>query len=343
MSLRFLEGPYLEDLLAQPAAVRAALEGLREPALAASARRLCEPPRPVILTGMGSSFHALHTLSARLNRSGRRAMMVETSELVFYDPETLADTLLIVVSQSGRSAEIVRLMSACPADCVLVAVTNTPGSPLAEGADLCLWMRAGEEFSVSSKTYLATLAALAWLGAILSGEGAETTLDLIESVLPWMLEYLAGWRKHAEQIAGRLAAVRYLFLAGRGESLAAALTGGLIIKEAAHFHAEGMSAAAFRHGPIEMIGPSTLVAIFSGSRHKELNLRLACDVRTGGGQAEIIGEEAEREAFRLPQAPPPARPLLEILPVQMMTLALAALAGREAGRFERATKITVVE
>lgn len=343
MSLHFVEGPYLEDLLAQPAAVRAALEGLREPAIAAAVRRLCEPPRPVILTGMGSSFHALHTLSARLNRSGRRAMMVEASELVFYAPETLADTLLIVVSQSGRSAEIVRLMNPRPANCVLLAVTNTPGSPLAEGADLCLWMRAGEEFSVSSKTYLATLAALAWMGAILTQDSAETTLDQIESVVPWMVQYLAGWRRHAEQIAGRLAAIRHLFLAGRAESLAAATTGGLIIKEAAHFHAEGMSTAAFRHGPIEMIDPTTLVAIFSGSRHKELNLRLACDIRTGGGQVEIIGEEAEREAFRLPEAPPAAGPLLEILPVQMMTLALAALAGREAGRFERAAKVTQVE
>lgn len=343
MSLRFVEGPYLENLLAQPQAVRAALEGLRDPSLAPAVRRFCEPARPLILTGMGSSFHALHALAARLNRSGRRAMMAETSELVFYAPEILAGALLVAVSQSGRSAEIVRLMNPRPAGCAILAVTNAPDSPLAQGADLCLWMRAGEEFSVSSKTYVATLAVLAWLGAILTGEAAGATLSQIESVLPWMDAYLSGWRRHAGQLAGRLAGVRHLFLAGRAESLAAAATGGLIVKEAAHFPAEGMSAAAFRHGPIEMIGPPALVVIFSGSRHKELNLRLACDVRTGGGQAEIIGEEAELEAFRLPEAPAAARPLLEILPVQMMTLALAALAGREAGRFERATKITAVE
>ncbi len=343
MSVSFIEGPYLKDLLAQPASVQAALEGLREPWLAAAVRRLCEPPRPVILTGMGSSFHALHVLSARLNRSGRRAMTVETSELVDYAPETLAGTLLIVVSQSGRSAEVVRLAGSRPAHCTLLAVTNTPGSPLEQSADLCLWMRAGEEFSVSSKTYVATLAALAWLGALLTGESPDEPLGEIEAALPWMSRYLAGWRGHAEPIARRLAGVRHLFLAGRGESLAAASTGGLIIKEAAHFHAEGMSAAAFRHGPIEMLDPSTLVVIFSGERRKELNLRLACDIRTGGGQAEIIGEEAELEAFRLPPAAGAARPLLEILPVQMMTLALAALAGREAGRFERAAKVTAVE
>jgi glucosamine--fructose-6-phosphate aminotransferase (isomerizing) len=343
VSLGFVEGPYLQDLLAQPDAVRAALDGLGEPPLAAAARRLCEPARPVILTGMGSSLYALHVLSARLNRSGRRSMMVETSELVSYAPETLAGALLIVVSQSGRSAEIVRLMSPRPAGCAILAVTNTPGSVLAENADLCLWMRAGQEYSVSSKTYLTTLAALSWLGAILTGESAETPLGEIEAGLPWMREYLARWRKHAERIAARLAPIRHLFLAGRGESLAAAATGGLIIKEAAHFPAEGMSAAAFRHGPIEMLDPATLVVIFSGARDKELNLRLACDIRTGGGQAEIIGEEAELEAFRLPEAPPAARPLLEILPVQMMSLALAALAGREAGRFERAAKVTVVE
>lgn len=342
--MRFIEGPYLEDLLAQPQVVRATVEGLRDPVLARDVGRLCEPSRPVILTGMGSSLHATHVLSTRLNRAGKRAMIAEASELLLYGPKVLEGSLLVAVSQSGRSAEMLRLIEARPAGCTLLAVTNTPGAPLARAADLCLWMRAGEEFSVSSKTYLATLVVLAWLGVVLTGEGAEEGLDQIETVLPWMSEYLNQWRRHAEQIVDRLANIRHLFLAGRAQSLAAALTGGLIIKEASHFHAEGMSAAAFRHGPIEMAGPETLVLVFSGDPEvREANLRLVSDIRSMGGQAELIGEEAGLEAFRIPEAPPPVRPLLEILPVQMVTLALAALAGREAGRFERASKVTTVE
>lgn len=237
-----------------------------------------------------------------------------------------------------------RLVEARPEGSALLAVTNTPGSPLAEAADVCLWMQAGDEFSVASKSYLASLSVLAWLTEVLCGGSGNRVLEEIEAVVPWMEAYLNRWRDHAGALAARLEGVRHLFLAGRAESLAAALTGGLIIKEASHFHAEGMSAAAFRHGPLEMAGPETLLVIFSGGADvRPANLRLACDVLSGGGQAEIIGEEAELEAFRLPEAPPAARPLLEILPVQMMTLALAGLAGREAGRFERASKVTTVE
>ena len=341
----FIEGPYLRDLLEQAAAVKATVSELRRSALASRVRDLCaEVTRPIVLTGMGSSLHALHALSTPLNQSGRRAMMVETSELVFYSPEVLTGAVLIAVSQSGRSAEIVRLMSWRPKDCAVLAVTNTPGSILAERADLCVWMKAGDEFSVSSKTYVATLAALAWLGEVICGGPGDDALHRIESALPWMEQYLANWRWHAESLAGRLTGVRRLFLAGRAESLAASATGGLIIKEAAHFHAEGMSAAAFRHGPLEMLDEQTLLIVFSGGeRTRELNLRLAADIHAAGGHAEIIGEEAALEAMCLPPAPVAARPLLEILPVQMVTLALAALAGREAGRFERAAKVTVVE
>lgn len=341
---RLIEGPYLRDLLDQPEAVRAAISGLRSRGDELCIRELAAPPdRRIVLTGMGSSLHALHPLRVKLGARGRPALLAETSELLGYAPAALAGSLLVVVSQSGRSAEIVRLMELRPEGSTLLAVTNTPGSPLAETADLCLWMKAGSEFSVSSKSYVASLVVIAWLGEVLCGGAGEAALETIGSAVPGMEAYLSRWRDHTAALAARLTGIRHLFLAGRGESLAAALTGGLIIKEASHFHAEGMSAPAFRHGPIEMAGPDTLVLVFSGGPEvRETNLRLVSDIRSMGGQAELIGEEAGLEAFRIPEAPP-ARPLLEILPVQMVTLALAALAGREAGRFERASKVTTVE
>jgi len=343
--LRFVEGPYLRDLLAQAEVVRAAAGGLRGWSEQQRLGELASAAKgPVVLTGMGSSLYALHPLRVMLGVRGRAALMAQTSELLLYAPQALAGSLLLVVSQSGRSAEIVRLLEARPQPCSLVAVTNTPGSPLAEAADLCVWMRAGEEFSVASRTYVASLVVLAWLGELLSGGSGEAALEAAESVVPWMESYLSRWRDHAASLAERLDGIRHLFLAGRGESLAAALTGGLILKEAAHCAAEGMSSAAFRHGPLEMAGPETLVLVFSGGAPvRPSNLRLVCDIRSLGGRAELIGEEAELEALRLPPAADAARPLLEILPVQMLTLALAALAGREAGRFERASKVTTVE
>jgi len=135
-----------------------------------------------------------------------------------------------------------------------------------------------------------------------------------------------------------------LFLVGRGTSLAAAGTGALIIKEADHIHAEGMSSAAFRHGPLEMLAEDSFVLVFEGDkRTAEFNRRLFADLREQRVSAQLAGEAAELPVFRLPATPDSVRPILEILPAQMMTLALAALAGREPGVFEVARKITTTE
>jgi glucosamine--fructose-6-phosphate aminotransferase (isomerizing) len=116
------------------------------------------------------------------------------------------------------------------------------------------------------------------------------------------------------------------------------------VKEADHFHAEGMSSAAFRHGPFEMLGDETFVLVFSGdARTKDLNIRLLADILEQGSRAEVCGEDASSIAFRLPDAAAGIGAILEILPVQMITLALAAQAKREPGRFELATKVTITE
>jgi glucosamine--fructose-6-phosphate aminotransferase (isomerizing) len=155
---------------------------------------------------------------------------------------------------------------------------------------------------------------------------------------------LRDWKRNVESLATELAGVRSLFLAGRGSSLAAVGVGGLIIKESAHFPAEGMSSAAFRHGPFEMPSAKTLVAVFLGdSTTASLNQRLCSDLISAGGRAAVVGEGAPDGPFCLPQAPDRIRPLLEMLPLEMMSFALAALEGREAGKFERASKITTVE
>ena len=133
-------------------------------------------------------------------------------------------------------------------------------------------------------------------------------------------------------------------MVGRGASLAAAGTGALIIKEAAHLHAEGMSSAAFRHGPLEMVAEDMFVLVFAGDRKTaDLNRRLLADVREQRVRAHLVGETADLPVFRLPAAPHGVRPILEILPVQLVTLALAALDRREPGVFELARKITTTE
>jgi glutamine---fructose-6-phosphate transaminase (isomerizing) len=342
-----VEGGYLRDILDQPRALDETLAALEvSKKLQQLAGRLQQGKfKTVVLTGMGSSFHALHPLNIQLVNHGLTAMMVETSELLHYrnglfDPKTL----IVAVSQSGQSVEVVRLLEINRGKSSVIGITNTAGSPLAEQADATILTRAGEEFSVSCKTYLTALMALQWLGDVVCKRDLRRTRQELKLAGPAVRHYLAGWREHAQGLARTLGGIRHLFLVGRGSSLAAVGTGALIVKESDHFHAEGMSSAAFRHGPFEMLSDETFVLVFVGERKtRELNLRLFEDVREERGRAELVGEGAACPPFVLPATPASIRPILEILPVQMVTLALAGQAGREAGRFDRTSKITTKE
>jgi glutamine---fructose-6-phosphate transaminase (isomerizing) len=338
---------YTRDLLDQPQALRDTIEGLRSQAEVEGMKARFGPGHidRVVLTGMGSSYHALHPLHQGLVRGGIPAQMVETSELLYSLSGLLkSSTLVICVSQSGRSAEIVSLLEQRSRSVTLLGVTNEHDSPLAQKADASLRTHAGQETTVSCKTYVATLAALAWLEAVLTGGSTLEVLETLDRSVTAVEGYLSAVQDHTADLKNRLAGANSLFLAGRGLSLAAASTGGLIIKEAAHFHAEGMSSAAFRHGPMEMISGSTFVLVFSGvGQAAKFNRSLYEDIRAAGGSAGYIAENAPEAVFRMPPVPTLVYPILEILPVQMMTLALADLRGHEAGSFTHASKVTTKE
>jgi len=347
-TLRVLEGPYLGDVLDQPRALEATLRGLEESAaLGAVARRLRDgESKRVVLTGMGSSHHGLAPLHLRLVEAGLAPVTVESSELLHYQERLLASgTLLVLASQSGRSAEILRLIDAVRGrDVVTVGLTNTAESPLAREATATVLTRAGEEATVSCKTYLAAQMALGWLGEVLAGGDLGAARAALQASIPGVAAYLAAWRSHVEWLAERLQGVRAVYYAGRGPSLAAACSAGLITKESTHRPSEGMSSAAFRHGPMEMLDADVFLLVFAGaSRTRALNEALVADARAAGARAFLAAEDAPQPALRLPAVSDLARPVVELLPVEMITLAIAALDGREAGRFERVTKVTATE
>ncbi len=344
--LQVIEGKYLQDLLGQPQALNDTFAALERPVeLLQLAQRLDRGVfQRLVLTGMGSSFHGLHPLNLQLIKHGYTSIMVETAELVHYQERLLnPKTLVIAVSQSGESAEMVRL-ARVNEGAPVIAVTNTPNSTLAKHAVVALVTMAGREFSVSCKTYVASLMMLQWLGDALCGEEAEQCRRELKGAAPSAAAFLADWTTHVHDAAELLSGIRDLFLVGRGSSLAAVGAGALVMKESDHFHAEGMSSAAFRHGPLEMLSGETFVVVFAGDeKTRKLNEGLLRDVRQAGGRAELIGETSAFESFRLAPHAAAIRPILEMLPMQMITIALAALTGREAGKFVRATKITTTE
>jgi glutamine---fructose-6-phosphate transaminase (isomerizing) len=341
-----IEGAYVRNLLEQADSLRRTQALPLPTELLEISTRLRGPQPPfVVLTGMGSSFHALHPLAIRLVQCGVRAMMLETSELIYYWNNLLGkDTILIAVSQSGRSAEMLRLIELNAGRSTLIGITNDVLSPLAQAASGVALISAGEESSVSCKTYMCSLLALSRIGEALGSGDLEHLEPAAESLADAVDRYLDNWHHHVDEAQQYLRHIRHITLAGRGASLATAGTGGLIIKEAARFPAEGMSAAAFRHGPLEMVDEHLFLLVFQGDRRSAaLNRKLAADVSKLGGRAQVVSDESDLPLFRLPATSESLRPILEILPVQMITLALAAREGREAGAFARASKITAIE
>ena len=345
--LAVIQGPYLCDILNQPQALSNTLKNLKvSKELRHLVIRLQKGSyESIVLTGMGSSFHALHPLHLQLIRAGFHSVMAESSELVHYQGRLLdRKNLIVAVSQSGRSAEILRLLKSNRGRSAIIGVTNTPDSPLAKQAGATIVTDAGEEFSVSCKTYVASLLALRWLAEVMCGGELSMLERDLKTAASSTAKYLDGWKTHVEQLGDRLKDMRRLFLVGRGPSLAAVGTGSLIIKEADHFSAEGMNSAAFRHGPFEMLGSGTFVAVYAGeSKTRELNRGLLQDIRERQGEAEWMGQDSDFPPCILPRAPRSVVPILEILPVQMITLALGAQMGREAGKFTFCSKVTTKE
>lgn len=350
MNSRFavIAGAYVRDILEQPAACERT-----ELALAASKRQAAELRHLVetnafdriVITGMGSSYHALHPLQIRLSRAGSFVQMIETSELLSYYPETLGKrTLTVAVSQSGESAEIVRLLRDKLASGPIVGITNSPGSTLASNSNIAILTAAGQEATVSCKTYLATLQALHWLGSTLLGHDPAQTQSELQEATTGVRSYLTEWESHTGWFVDELEGIRQIFVTGRGWSLATAGTGGLILKESVRYSAEGMSSAAFRHGPLEMLTRELLTCICLGDfRTASLNRRLHEDVLRAQGKSFLLDADSDQPALQLSKVLPELLPMVEMLPIQMISLALGARLGQEAGRFALASKITSIE
>jgi glucosamine--fructose-6-phosphate aminotransferase (isomerizing) len=163
--------------------------------------------------------------------------------------------------------------------------------------------------------------------------------DAIES-------YLVDLQIHVQKLDSMLGDFEQLFLIGRGTSMSAVWNGSLINKEAAKCAFEGMHAADFRHGPLEIAAPGFAAIIFAGSASTSaLNRDLALEILSHGGKVIWVDSRPDPElpTHLLPVVNDQSRPLVEILPLQMLTLAMANRKGIPAGQFRHVSKVTARE
>jgi len=335
--------PYINDILSQPAALREAVEKYSTSSL--EKINLIDFDR-VILSGMGSSFNAAYPAFIRLSNQAVPVQLINTAELLHsLDGMIGTRSLLWLNSQSGRSAELVHLLERIkptPPACLLTFV-NDLSSPMGERADVCVPIHAGGEATVSTKTYINMLAVNLLAAVQLSSGDVDSAIREMRAAADALETYLADWERRVQELDLLLGDFDQLFLIGRGSSMSAVWNGSLINKEAAKSAFEGMHAADFRHGPLELVAQGFAAIILAGSAQTSaLNHDLAQEILSHSGKAIWVDTVPDPEitTLLLPETSELTRPLVEILPMQMLTLVMAKRKGLQAGQFRHVSKVT---
>ena len=335
-----------EDIQAQPASLACVLqrqcgkgrdELLRAASLLRSAKR-------VVITGIGASMFASIPLENLLCSRGIDAVTIEAAELLHYRGNAYRDAVIIMVSRSGESIEIVKLLSTFKGRLPIIGVTDGAASTLTRKADLSLHVGSLPDEMVAIQSYTGTLLTLHLLGMTVvdelsaAEEEAEALLPGISSLIATNLDEVRRWDSFLE---GGVP----VHLLGRGPSCGSALEGALLFNETAKAPAIGMLAASFRHGPVELVDQEFRGLLFAPrGRTCDLNVALAQDLTRFGGRVRVIGPQNEDslglEWCSTPPVPEMLAPLLEIVPVQVAALRLAQLRGITVGSFRHTPQVT---
>jgi glutamine---fructose-6-phosphate transaminase (isomerizing) len=333
---------YIQDILSQPNALRDALDKYSKSAMGKI--NLSDYDR-IIISGMGSSYNSAYPAFIKLSTQSVPVQLVNAAELLHSFAGTVGPrTLLWLNSQSGRSAEPVRLLEKLsqPPACLLTFV-NDVSSPMAERANVCIPIHAGVEDTVSTKTYINMLAVNLLAAVQLVNDDLDAVLSEMRAAADGMESYLADWEARVSELDSMLGDLKQLFLIGRGSSMCTVWNGSLNNKEAAKFSFEGMHAADFRHGPLEIVSEGFTAMVLAGSPQTSvLNRDLAREIISYGGRVIWLDSSPDSElpTHLLPKTSDLARPLVEILPLQMLTLVMSNRKGLQAGQFRYLGKIT---
>lgn len=341
---------YISNILAQPEALGKAVNTYSPDTFDKTTHQLERGDFDrIVITGMGASYNAAYPAYLQLSNLSIPVMLVNAAELVHYSHGLISSrTLLWLNSQSGRSAELVHLLDkikpAPPAK--IISFVNDISSPLASAANVCQPIYAGIENAVSTKTYLNMMALNLLASLEILGENIAETKNKLLDASKEMDHYLADWQERRDDLDVLLGDFTDLFILGRGTSLSTVWNGALISKEAAKATFEGMHCADFRHGPLELVEPGLIALVLAGPAHtSELNHDLALEIATLGGRSCWLDSrlDAEIPTILIPKANEIALPLVEILPLQMLSLVIADRRGLQAGQFRHIKKVTTRE
>ncbi|WP_259780128.1 SIS domain-containing protein [Aestuariispira ectoiniformans] len=267
------------------------------------AARFQEHPLRLIATcARGSSDHAAAYAKYLMETSLGLPVTSSAPSIgsIYGESMALSDCLFVVISQSGKSPDLVANVDWAKANGAFVlAIVNVEDSPVTERADLVLPLHAGPENSVAAtKTYIASLAAILQVTAYLSG---RDDLKAAVKALPDQLREAAklDWSKAVIP----LAAADDLLVVGRGLGFGIALEAALKFKETSSIHAEAFSSAELMHGPLAIVRERYPILVFSQEDETRAGVRELVGKLRDKGARVFVAEPGDADQGRLPVVP----------------------------------------
>jgi len=338
-----------DEIAEQPEVAARFLAAQAEPIEAIAASLRARPVRQVMIAARGTSDHAALYAQYVLGIRHRLSVGLGTPSIVslYGVAPDLTDTLVIGISQSGASPDIVAVIAAARAQgSPTVAITNEPGSALAAAAERTIDLCAGPERAVAAtKTYTSELLAIALLSAALADDPADRAAL---AALPDGLARALELEPVIERIAADQAGSSRAILIARGYEYATAREWALKLKELARVFADPYSAADFQHGPLALVEPGVpvLAVVRTGATAADLVAllgRLREDI-----DAELMVASDRPEALALatwPVALPEDTPewlgpIVSIVPGQLHAMHLTRARGLDPERPRNLLKVT---
>src|ERR1044071_312513 len=313
----------------------------------------------IIIAASGPSWHAALAGEYLIEEFAHVPVEVEFAhEFCYRSPPLERDTILLVISQSGETADtLAALREARRRGHRALAIVNVVGSTIAREAEGGIYMHAGPEIGVAStKAFVSMLVILQLLAVhlgrlrMLSAQRALEVLRALEAI-PRQIVSILSQNDSIKQLAEKYSNAHDFFFLGRGYTFPIALEGALKLKEISYIHAEGYSAAEMKHGPIALIDEKspTVFLVPQDSRYEKTMANLAM-IRARKGPIIALGTEGDRQIASMSEdvifLPPTLEslyPILAIVPLQLLAYHIAVHRGCDIDKPRNLAKSVTVE
>ena len=315
--------------------------------------------KKICIVACGTSWHAGMVGQYLIEDIAKIPVRVEyASEFRYRDPLLNPETLVVVISQSGETADtLAALREARARGTKVMGITNVVGSSIARETDFGSYIHAGAEIGVASTKAFTSQITVLFLLALLLGrmrsvsprDGAEyiKELKLIPAKVSEILSMDSGIRAIAEKYKN---ATNALYL-GRGINFPVALEGALKLKEISYIHAEGYPAAEMKHGPIALIDENMPVIVVAPDDFVYTKiLNNIEEVKTRKGKIIVVANEPSNgledladDIIFIPRTLPALTPLLTVIPLQLFAYHVAVQRGLDVDQPRNLAKSVTVE